>query len=88
MIREIKVTESCIRRGRRKNATLCPVALAMAARGFTSVIVGQTRIGFMFEKKWFWSDLNLRTQSLINAFDSGQKIKPFTFTVKYWQDSH
>lgn len=87
----IKVTEEHINKGRRRNVTCCPVALAVkGATQCTFICVGTFGMGIRMPKKHWWSKQpNSRydiftpknASVFISMFDRGEEVKPFEFEL-------
>ena len=82
---EINVTEGDIKRGESGKAYTCPIAKA-ANRAFgykREVIVGPYDLEFNLGGKTIEINLPTRAQNFIDNFDSGIKVKPFKFILRY-----
>jgi hypothetical protein len=78
MLKTITVTAQDIRSGQPKNSRGCPVALAMKrstqAEVFCGVTVASVNGGSV--------SLPLSATTFIRAFDHGDEVQPFSFTVE------
>ncbi len=76
----IKVTKNDIAKGKRREATSCPIALALHRAGFQ-----EAEVGFLY---WFpdssWRGIKLSEAAIrfIRAFDDKEAVKPFNFRLK------
>lgn len=83
MNKKITVTAKDIAKGKREDSGACPVyhAIRRAIPKSTYVEVGLFAIGWKHqERHWHWvlpRDISLK----INEYDSGLKMKPFSFVI-------
>ena len=78
----IHVTEEHIRKGVRDHCVLCPVALALQEATGKDVRVDRVIIKVRNEEKWLHYSLPDRVIRRIARYDSGKKMKPFSFDVE------
>lgn len=76
----INVDAECIKKGIRRSACDCPVALAMRKKFKKNVLVG--RLTFRFAA--FGNNehkLPPKVRAFINEFDNSEPVQPFSFLV-------
>lgn len=80
----ITVTESHIKRGNIAESKSCPIALAFHSKKYTNVDVdGDTVVFTNRSGREIDFALPNKAKKFIDRFDSGKKVKPFSFTLKY-----
>jgi hypothetical protein len=92
--KEIEVLESDIKFGKANGCWDCPVALALQ-RAFNNIMIGvwysgvDTPNGVIDQSRFFTNissalvELPTEVAVKITAFDKGEAIKPFSFTLEY-----
>lgn len=76
----IKVTQKMIDKGLQCFSKKCPIALAFTDKGF-DVIVDLDTVEFNSKRDSKEIPLNKKIQKFISNFDSGRKVKPFSFVI-------
>lgn len=75
----VRVTQVDIDKGKPHNACRCPVALAIKRLGYGSS-VGRKEI--YIHNVMVLISTPIKAAKFITAFDNGQPVKPFQFTIK------
>ena len=79
---KITVTKRDIRLGRKHNCEGCPIARSIRrATGDRTIQVGCDNI-FLANEKYVSIPLPLKVKKFIEAFDEGEAVKPFSFTMR------
>ncbi len=82
---KVTVTEQHIKRGKKSNTNFCPIALALKGQlGLRSVVVDGDVVEFGVDKEGdggFSINLPVEAQEFVRAFDDGETVKPFSFTL-------
>jgi hypothetical protein len=78
----VEVTEKHIKKGTAKNTESCAVALAVRGLKLRAVEVDNTSVFFSKGGKRYEAILPKRAVNFVLKFDTGQKVKPFSFTLK------
>jgi hypothetical protein len=80
----ITVTESHIKRGKIQDSNSCPVALALRSKKYRAVNVDDDSINFVNRSgRDVELDTPKKVSTFIERFDSGKKVKPFSFKLSY-----
>ena len=84
----VDVTQEDIDHGFRHSTSHCPIALALRRRGYKMISVGNERISWAtqeYEKGGRLSTsrpISSEACEFIESFDSGCRVKPFSFLVE------
>jgi len=81
---KVNVTPSLIKAGRKGSARQCPVAKAVRALGFYSVVVRPATMAFKVKRNSTqeYFDSPQKVCNFITRFDGGKPVKPFSFFLK------
>ncbi len=83
---KVDVTEKHIRKGKRRQACFCPVALALKEKLHKEVEAGPYDLFYLVSRKIAGEAV---TPSVVSAFmrryDCGGPVKPFTFEVSFYK---
>lgn len=79
---KVYVTRIDIERGKRCHSCKCPVARAIRRHGWPGARVGGMTVSEKLDGDHPYSNLPIRAQNFIGRFDAGEKVKPFSFTLK------
>jgi hypothetical protein len=78
----VKVTENHIKKGVRKKADRCPIALALKDKGFWDVSVNGLLVSAVTPSgKIVKKVTSLPMDNFIHNFDSGNPVKPISFRM-------
>lgn len=82
----VKVTQRHIERATKNDCQSCPIAIAIRDLGMLEVYVadgGEDEISFLDPKSGKYVDcvISEATREFIDAFDNGEKVKPFSFDL-------
>ncbi len=78
----VKVTEEDIRIGTRKNCYTCPVARALQRHyDYAEVLQDTCYLGNSYDDDYDPRKLPTHVTDWINAYDRGEPVKPFEFTL-------
>lgn len=79
---KVEIKKSHIKRGKALDKCMCPVALALKAKGCKSVIVDDEAMSFRIKGNHaFARALPQDVQRFISDFDRGLQVYPLTFHV-------
>lgn len=82
----VEVNKKHIKKGKRDNATSCPVALALQDVGFRKVSVHSYGIAFKdfltHPPSWRYVLAPRSVQRFTKRFDQGKKVEPFSFIFR------
>jgi hypothetical protein len=77
------VTRENITEGEPDSSTMCPIALALGALGYSYLVNGVALYAWR-EGKYGWvADLPAEAIRFIEDFDQESEVKPFTFEVTF-----
>ncbi len=79
----IRVTKTGIAKGRPGMVQCCPIARAAKAAGCKGARVNGSTIRFRRKDMSYYAVLPDCARDFVLAFDTGAKVKPFTFTVEF-----
>lgn len=84
---KIKITNKHIKKGRKGEPRLCPIALAIKEQvkniDRNTIMILYASANFAIKGKEVHKDLPKKATKFIHAFDSGEEVKPFEFNLKF-----
>lgn len=78
---KINVSQRDIQKGVPTSRSKCPIARACKRHKLSSVCVDPDRVWFVFGRRYYCSFLPKKARQFTGAFDRGEKVKPFCFTL-------
>ena len=79
---QVSVTQEYLDRGARRDAELCPIALALVGMGYQEVIVDGVEVTWYAEGWNYTHILPKDAQKFIAAFDKEEGAAPFQFELE------
>lgn len=84
---KIKVTETDIAKGRKKQCKRCPIALAARRAGVIRPEVDPWTMSARSKRGhdagWFFCSLPKKARHFVERFDDGLEVKPISFVAKF-----